>query len=379
MKRITYISGTRADYGLMRNTLFEIAKHPDLKLSVIATGMHLMPEFGKTLEEIKKDGFNIYEVKAVCEKDDKAVMSRIVGELIIRFTEIFKKIKPNIVLVLGDRGEMLAGAIAGTYLGIPIVHVHGGEISSTVDEHVRHAITKLAQVHLVATRDGAERIIKMGENKKNVYVVGAPGLDDIHKDLFSGKYLEKKFMLDLKRPFVIVTQHPVSHEFLDSEKQMRETVEAIRALGLQAIVTYPNADAGSGRMIKIIEEYRNFRTIKIFRNIPRKEFLSLMSYTSAIVGNSSAGIIEAASFKLPVINIGTRQEGRLRTINVIDVGYNKKGIFSAIKKAIYNKRFKNALKRCKNPYGDGKSGKRIAKILSEIKINKKLLQKKITY
>ena len=274
---------------------------------------------------------------------------------------------------------MLAGAIAGTYLGIPIVHVHGGEISSTVDEHVRHAITKLAQVHLVATRDGAERIIKMGENKKNVYVVGAPGLDDIHKDLFSGKYLEKKFMLDLKRPFVIVTQHPVSHEFLDSEKQMRETVEAIRALGLQAIVTYPNADAGSGRMIKIIEEYRNFRTIKIFRNIPRKEFLSLMSYTSAIVGNSSAGIIEAASFKLPVINIGTRQEGRLRTINVIDVGYNKKGIFSAIKKAIYNKRFKNALKRCKNPYGDGKSGKRIAKILSEIKINKKLLQKKITY
>lgn len=376
MRHIVYISGTRADYGLMRHTLLAIEKNPNLKLSVVATGMHLMFEFGKTIKEIKKDGFKVHKVEATYKKDDKASMAEFIGRFSLKLTQLFKKIKPDIILLLGDRAEMLAGAVVGTYFGIPVAHIHGGDVSSTVDESARHAITKLANIHFPATKGSANRILKMGENEKYIYVVGAPGLDEINTKSFSKIYLKKKFGLDLTNPLLVVVQHPVSQEVKEAEMQMSKTMEAVKSLNLQTLVIYPNADAGWRRMIRTIEKYRKNPLVKIFKNINHKEFLSLMRYTSVMIGNSSSGIIEAPSFKLPAVNIGTRQEGRERSTNVIDVVYNKKEIKKAIRKALYDKNFREKVKKCKNPYGDGKAGIRIANILSKIKIDKKLLQKK---
>tara|TARA_Y100000310_G_C20696501_1_gene826096 strand:+ start:1284 stop:2393 length:1110 start_codon:yes stop_codon:yes gene_type:complete len=366
-RKILYISGTRADYGLMRNTLFSIKKHPKLAVEIAATGMHLMPEFGKTINEIKKDNFRTYEIREVYRRDSKESMADFIGKFITSLTKKIKKIKPDIILLLGDRAEMLVGAVVGTYLTIPVAQVHGGDVTSTVDEFSRHAITKLSHIHLPASKKSAERIIKMGEDPWRVFVVGAPGLDSIPK--------KKK----VAPPLILVLQHPVSLELTKAARQMKETMEAVKELRQKTIVIYPNADAGGRRMIKVIEKYRKYPFIKIFKNIAREEFLNLMARASCLVGNSSSGFIETPSFKLAAVNVGKRQEGRERAENIIDVDYDKIEIKRAIRKAIHDKKFKARLARCKNPYGDGKTGHRIAKILSEISIDKKLLDKKLTY
>ena len=375
-RKILYITGTRADYGLMKSVLREIENHPKLELELIATGMHLMPEFGMTINEIKKDGFKIHEIAATYEQDNKQSMANFVGKFIQLLTDKVKKIKPDIILLLGDRAEMLAGAIVGTYLTIPVAHIHGGDISSTVDEIVRHAITKLAHIHFPATEKSAERIIKMGEESWRVHVVGAPGLDLIvNEKLLSKEEICKNLSLDPKKPIFLVIQHPVTMEIEQAEKQMRETMEAITHLKQQTVVVYPNADAGGRKMVEVIKEYEKYPFIKLFKNIPHKEYLSLMKYAAVMIGNSSSGIVEAPSFKLPVVNIGTRQEGRERANNIIDADYDKEEIKKAIKKAL-SPEFKEKVKKCKNPYGDGKTGERVANILDKIKIDNRLLQKK---
>lgn len=379
-KKILYISGTRADYGLMKNTLFSIGNHKNLKLDIAVCGMHLMNEFGRTIDGIKKDGFNIWKIPVIYEKDDRQAMAEFTGKFIQLLSSAIKKIKPNIILLLGDRGEMLAGAIVGAYLGILTVHIHGGEITATVDEFARHAITKLSHIHLCATQKSKARIIKMGEESSRVYVVGAPGLDEIvNTELFSKKEVEKIYHLDLSKPVLLVVQHPVTSEVNKSSLQMKNIIEAIRKIGCQTIIIYPNADAGGRRMIKVIEEYQDYPFIQIYKSIPRKDYLSLMKYVSVLIGNSSSGIIEAPSFHLPVVNVGTRQKGRERACNVIDAGYNEMEIKKAILKAIYDKKFREDMKKCKNPYGDGHTSEKIVKILAIIKLDRKLLQKQITY
>ncbi|MCK4781633.1 UDP-N-acetylglucosamine 2-epimerase (hydrolyzing) [Candidatus Parcubacteria bacterium] len=380
MKKILYISGTRADYGLMRRALLTINKHPKLEVEVIAAGMHLMPEFGETIKEIRKDNLKIYRIDAVYENDNRESSSCFIGEFVQLFAKRIKRIRPDIILLLGDRAEMLGGAIVGTYSAIPVIHIHGGDLSFTVDEFVRHAITKLSHFHLPATKKSAERIIKMGENSWRVSVVGAPGLDDIlGEKLFSKKEIAKKYKLDFNNPVLLVIQHPVVEEDKTIFKQISETMEAVKETGLQSIVIYPNADAGGRSMIKVIEEYRKCSFIQIYKSFARKDYLSLMNIASVMIGNSSSGIIESSVFHLPVINIGTRQKGRERSENVINVDYNKEQIKKAIQKALYNKKFREKVKKCKNPYGNGNAGIKIAGLLSKIKINNKLLQKQITY
>ncbi len=379
-RKILYITGTRADYGLMKSVLKEIEEHPKLELEIVVTGMHLMEEFGMTINEIKKDGFKNHEIDATYEKDNKESMASFIGKFIQQLTKKAIEIKPDIILLLGDRGEMLAGAIVGTYLTIPVAHLAGGDITSTVDEHARHAITKLAHIHFPATEKSAERIIKMGEDPSNVFVVGAPGLDSIlNGNLIEPTELSGKYNLDISKPILLVVQHPVTTEVDDAPDQIRETLEAILEFKHQTVLIYPNADAGGRKMIEVIKDYEKYPFIKTFKSIPHKEYLSLMKMAGIIVGNSSSGIIEAPSFGLPVINIGSRQEGRQRAEYVIDVDYNKTQIKAAIKKALYDEDFKEKVKNCKNPYGDGKAGVRIADTLSKIKTDKKLLQKKVTY
>lgn len=379
-RKILYISGTRADYGLMRQTLFSVRRNPKLEIEIAATGMHLMSKFGKTINEIKKDGFKIHKIDAVYKKDNKASMSNFIGEFVLKFTKAVKKIRPDIILILGDRAEMLAGATVGTYLTIPVAHIHGGDVTSNVDEFARHAITKLSHIHFAATKKSAERIIKMGEDPWRVFVAGAPGLDSIiNEKLLSEEELEKKYSLDFTKPVLLGLQHPVTIAVADASDQIRRTMEAIKTVGCQTIMIYPNADAGGRKMIEVIEEYRKYPFVKIYKNLSSIDYLSLMRVASAMVGNSSSGIIESTPFQLPVVNVGDREKEREGAANIINVGYNEEQIKQAIIKAISDKNFIAKVKKSKSPYGYGKAGEKIAKILATIKINKKLLQKQITY
>ena len=379
-KKILYISGTRADYGLMRSVLKKIDNHPEFELYIGATGMHLMPEFGKTIHEIYHDGFRIIEINATYERDDRVSTAEFIGNFIRTLIIRIKDLNPDIILILGDRGEMLGGAIVGTYLNIPIIHIHGGEITSTVDEHVRHAITKLAHVHLAATQKSADRIIKMGENPKNVHLVGAPGLDEIvNGEFLSPDILAQKYQLNLSVPLLLIVQHPVSGELDMAQAQIHETLEALLEEKYQSLVIYPNADAGGRQMIEVIQSYEKLPFIHTFKSIPHQDYLSLLKISSVLLGNSSSGIIEAASLRIPVINVGSRQHGREHAANVIHVNYYQDEIKNAINTALYDKRFLAKVKKCVNPYGDGSASNKIIKILSKIKPDADLLQKKMMY
>lgn len=376
-RKIAYISGTRADYGLMRSVLYQIHTHESLSLDIIVTGMHLMDEFGMTVDEIKKDGFNYHIVDVRYADDTKESMALFIGEFIQRLTPLIRTINPDIILVLGDRGEMLAGAIVGAYLSIPVAHIHGGEVTSTVDDLARHAITKLSHIHFPATEESAGRIIRMGEDPSRVFVVGAPGLDQIlHESLIEVEEIEKKYHLNFSNYVLLVVQHPVTLEVNQASAQIRETLEAISFFQYQTVIIYPNADAGGRAMIDVIKEYEHLPFIRAYKNIPHKDYLSLMRYSSVLIGNSSSGIIEAPSFGIPVINIGSRQQGRERGNNIVDVGYNRESIVSAIDCVLNNDSYKNKIKLKNNPYGNGSSGKKIVHTLSEITLNNQLLQKK---
>ena len=380
-RTVLYISGTRADYGLVKATLLCIKNDPGLELEIAVTGMHLMAQFGKTINEIKKDGFKIHPIEATYAKDSKASMATFAGKFMELLVGKIEKIKPDVILVLGDRAEMLVAAVVGAYASIPVAHIHGGDISSTVDDIARHAITKLSHIHFPATKKSAERIVKMGEEKWRVYVVGTPGLDDmLSSRAISPKQIAKTYALDLSKPMLLVTQHPVTMSVNQAVNQMQQTMQAVFDLGFEAIVVYPNADAGGRAMIKVIEKYRKYPFIKIFKNIPRADYIGLLNVASLMIGNSSSGIIEAPSFGLPVVNIGTRQAGRERAKNIIDVDYKKEDIKKAIKKALFDKKFKQQVRYSKNPYiGTQMAGLKIAKVLGGITIDEKLLQKKLSY
>ncbi len=283
--------------------------------------------------------------------------------------------------MLGDRIEALSGAIASGYMNIPIAHIHGGDSARAgLDESVRHAITKFAHIHFPATKKSAERIVQLGENQSRITVVGAPGLDTIlnMKYLSKGE-VQKKFQLTLKEPFILVVQHSVTTEPDEAEQQIIETLEALKELKQQTVIIYPNSDAGGRRIIKQIQKNESLPFITSYKNLPHLDFLSLMNYAEVMVGNSSSGIIETPSFKLPFVNIGIRQEGRERSINVINVQHDRKMIIKAINKALFDKEFRDEVDKSENPYGDGKASEKIIKVLKEIKLDKKLLQKKITY
>lgn len=379
-RKILYVTGTRADYGLMRPVLSAIDKSPEFSLEIVATGMHLMPEFGSSIAEITADGFTLHRIDAVIGHDTRDAMSSYIGRVIVGLTDSVRKIRPDLILLLGDRAEMLAGAIVGTYIGVPVAHIHGGEITSTVDEPVRHAITRLAHIHLAATRKSAERIVRMGEDPSQVFVVGAPGLDSI----IAGTYtrpdaLYEKYGFDPASPIIVCVQHPVSGETGEAPAQMRETLEALVSLRYQTIVTYPNADAGGREMIRTIALYERYPFIRIYRNLPHDDYLGLLRIASVLVGNSSSGIIETPSFHVPAVNIGSRQAGRERACNVIDAGYDSTDIAAAIRTALFDESFRRQVSACTNPYGDGSATKNILRVLTGINYKEFNIQKRLQY
>ena len=382
-RKIAVVTGTRAEYGILRSVLRAVRAQRGLELKVIATGMHLSHEFGYTVDEIIKDGFDIAaRVEMVPADDTPAAAARSVGQGITGMTDAFQKLQPDIIVVLGDRTEPLAAAVAGAYMNIPVAHIHGGDNpQSGLDENARHAITKMAHIHFPATKKSAERIIKMGEDEWRVHIVGSPALDEIlNEALIEPETIARQYNIDLNHPLILIVQHPVSTEPEKAAGQVTQTLEAAAASGFQVIVVYPNSDAGGRSIITVINDYVNrFPIIKSYPSLPRREYLSLLKIARVMAGNSSSGIIDAPSFGLPVINIGTRQAGRERGGNIIDVDYNKGEILKAINRAVTDNKFRDRVKRGKNPYGDGRAGVRIAGILADTEITPPLLQKKITY
>ena len=382
-RKIAVVTGTRAEYGLLHPIMTAIKKDKNMELCIIATGMHLSYEFGHTVDYIESDGFKIdAKVDTLLSDDTQVSMAKSLGVGIIGIAQALETIDPDIVLVYGDRGEPFAAAVSAAHLMIPVAHVHGGDAArgSNIDDSIRYAITKFAHIHFTATKKHAERVIRLGEEPWRVHVVGSPALDTIlHAKIPSSRDVAKIFSLDKEKQVILVIQHPTSISVQEAAREMRQTMEALRELELQSVVIYPNADAGGRAMIKVIKEYEKHPFIKAFKSVPRKEYLGLMRIASVMVGNSSSGIIEAPSLKLPVINIGIRQAGREKADNVIDVGHDKDEIVNSIKKALCDDDFKEKVRKCKNPYGDGKSSERILKILREIEITPQLLRKQITY
>ena len=362
MRHICYVTGTRADFGLMSSTLFKIHKSKDLKLSVAITGMHLDAKFGDTKQEVIDFGFDTHIVNSNSEDGSRLAMANAVAMQISGFSELFASLKPSAILLLGDRGEMLAAAIAALYLNIPVVHIHGGELSGTVDESIRHAISKLSHYHFVATEKSQARLLRMGEKEANVFITGAPGLDDIiNMDIPSKCNLLDFLCIENLIPLLAVVFHPVVQDAEIAGEQIEQLLFALPS-DKQIVLLMPNADAG-GQLIrdKITTYAAVHSNIKVVTHLPRNLYLSLISHCDVLIGNSSSGIIEAASFATKVINIGERKANRERNLNTLDVGLNTLDIKNAICNVLSEKN-----STAENVYGDGQSGERICQFLSEL-------------
>lgn len=380
-RRICVLTGSRSEYGILRPVMLAIRRRRELKLHVIAAGMHLSKTLGNTVGLIRADGI---DVAATIEMDPGGAaassMSAAVGRGILALTRALNALRPDILLVLGDRIEALAGAVAGAYSGIVVAHIHGGDVSrGGLDESARHAITKFSHIHFPATALSRERILRMGENPRHVYLAGAPGLDSIlGEPLMPQAELSRVVGAPLPERFLILVQHPVTTQIAQARGQMRETLAAVRSLAMPTFIIYPNSDAGGRDLIREIESFRGAAFLRMFKNLPHRAYLSLLRHASALVGNSSSGIIEAPLFHLPVINIGIRQEGRQRSNNVIDVPHERGAICRAVKRALFDPAFRRLLRRCRSPYGDGRAGERIARTLARVRLDG-LLQKQLAY
>ena len=378
-KKIAYVTGTRADFGLMTPVLRAVQKSAKLSLSVYATGMHLMPQFSRTITVVRKSFPDVKAIKAILQENTPAGTALFLAGALAGVTKAFSKNRPNLVLLWGDRPEMLATAAACLYLKIPTAHLHGGERSGTGDEVARHAIAKLSSLHFTATRDAADRVRKMGEDAWRIHVVGAPALDTILRAALPSKRAVSAFAsVPREGKFVLLVQHP-GEAYASAGSEMEETIAALKKLALPVVAVYPNADAGSERIIRILESKRRNPLFRIFKNIPHEMFLALERDAAVWIGNSSAALIEGASWRTPVVNIGERQKGRLRGKHVIDVRSARADIAAAVEKALYNRRFRKALRTTDNPWGDGKTGPRVAKLLEQLTIDDHLLNKQISY
>ena len=380
-RKICVTTGTRAEYGLLKPLLNKISKSKKLELYLVVSGMHLSKKYGYTINEIIRDGFKIhFKINMIPEGNTGHSMANSLGKGIIEFSKIFKKLKPDINLILGDRDEAFASALAASHMNIPNAHIHGGDRTMAgIDEYIRHAITKISNLHFAATKKSKQRIIKLGENPKHVFFTGSPGVDEIkNQNISSKKELKEKYQLELNGNEIILLQHSVTTQIQSSKNQINNTLNAIKKLKIPTICILPNSDAGNFEIFQALKKAdKDFSFISLYPNLPRKDFLGLLKNCGVLVGNSSSGIIEASYFKIPVVNIGIRQKNREKGNNVIDVKDNSKMIYTTIKKII-NTKHKQRIKTG-YIYGNGTASKKIVKVLEEIPLTDELIQKQIVY
>jgi GDP/UDP-N,N'-diacetylbacillosamine 2-epimerase (hydrolysing) len=366
-RRIAYITGTRADFGLMESTLQRIAADSEMHLDILVTGMHLLTEHGSTIRDIEASGLHISGVVPIVSgRATGVLMAQNIGRILQGLTGELDRLRPDLVLLLGDRGEMLAGAIAALHLNIPVAHIHGGERSGTVDEPIRHAISKLSHLHFVATEESRDRLVRMGEHPASIHVTGAPGLDGLQNLARHDRTaLFASHGLNPDRRTALLLHHPVVQEAMKSSNRTAAILSALQELDLQVLAFMPNSDAGGTEIANLVQERSatsdNWRFIT---HLPRAAFASFLRETDVLVGNSSSGIIEAASFGTPVVNIGSRQNLRERNANVIDTpGETAKQIVTAITAALKIGRMPTV-----NIYGDGHAGERIAHLVRTVQL-----------
>lgn len=376
--RIAAVSVARSDYGIYRSVFAAITHAPSLELKVIAGAAHLSERFGRTVDAIRDDGYDVgAEVPMVQDGDTPMDVARSVSQGITGFSEAFEHLRPDLVLLLGDRYEMMAAALAATLHCLPIAHIHGGELSfGAIDDALRHAITKMSHLHFVTTSDYRQRVIQMGEKPERVHEVGAPGLDSVANfHPLSIDQLNERFAIQLKPKFVICTYHPVTLDADATISQFEHLLDSLRVRCCQVLFTMPNADAGG---LKIRECIASFLATSpgsfAVENMGTLGYFSAMHHAAAMVGNSSSGIIEAASFGLPVLNIGRRQEGRIRGKNVVDAAGTVADIENALGKVL-DAALRSSLQNMANPYGAGNSGEKIAQILATVGDPQQLLSK----
>jgi UDP-hydrolysing UDP-N-acetyl-D-glucosamine 2-epimerase len=381
-RRICVVVASRANYGRIKSALVAIRNHPDLELQLVVGASALLSRYGSAVNVIRADGFEpVANVYFVVEGENPTTMAKSTGLGIVELTSVFENLRPHFVLTVADRHETLSTAVAATYMNIPLAHTQGGEVTGSIDESVRHAITKLAHIHFPATQEARERLIRMGEDPEMVFWTGCPAMDLVvqtdprmTEDLFR-KYRGVGPEFDLGGGFLLVIQHPVTTEYGCGREQVRETLEAIRELNKPTVWLWPNVDAGSDEVSAEIRRFREQNPccpyLHFFKNFSPEDYVKVLANCRCIVGNSSSGIREGALLGTPCVNVGSRQQGRERGCNVIDVGYNRREILNAIRRQLDHGRYQPDYR-----FGDGHAGERIAQYLATVQPT---LQKRITY
>ncbi|MDA0753777.1 MAG: UDP-N-acetylglucosamine 2-epimerase [Candidatus Marinimicrobia bacterium] len=392
MRKIAIFTGNRAEYGLQFPILRAVKKHPDLEHKLLVSGAHLDKNFGKTLQEIRSDGFEIdAEIKIEMDAKTLFATAQAIGSGILEISKVLAKMKPDIMVVYADRFEGLAAVIASSQMNIPTAHIEGGDITEggALDDSVRHAMTKLSHIHFTTNQEASNRILGLGEEEWRVHTVGFPAIDLISENNFATKdEIVSELDLDLNKPIILFTQHSVTTEFDQSVDQINPCLEGLARLSnedIQIIITYPNNDAGGKQIIQRINEFSESSNsnIQVHRSLGRYLYHGILSLSEqgvrvACVGNSSSGLKETPAFSCPTVNIGSRQDGRLRGVNVIDCDYSSSDLQEAIKKCLFDENFRDLCRKGDNPYWMGDAGPKIAKVLAEIDLNQDLIRKKMT-
>jgi UDP-hydrolysing UDP-N-acetyl-D-glucosamine 2-epimerase len=382
-RKICIVVGSRANYSSIKAVMSAVERHPDLELQLVVAASAVLDRYGSVVDIIKRDGFTpVGHLFMLVEGETPATMAKSTGLGLIELPTMFERLQPDAVVTVGDRFETMATALAASYMNIPLAHTMGGEVSGNIDECIRHAITKFAHVHFPACQDAADRILKLGEEPDRVHLVGCPRMDIVAEILANpapiGDALEKEGVgahFNADEPFILVSQHPVTSEYGAGEEQISETLHAVRETGMQALVLWPNADAGAEDVARGIRKYREKNREAPFhyvKNLPPEVYMPLMAKTHCLVGNSSSGIREGAFIGTPAVNVGTRQTNRQRGRNIVDSSYDRKSIL----KAIESRLALNGRIASEPIYGDGKAGPRIADVMAKIEFN---LDKRITY
>lgn len=382
MRKIVVLTDTRAEYGILKNTLKAIKKSQKLELYIVVTGAHLSEKYGYTVKEIEEDGFEVYErIPVEPENNENIRVSVEMGNLLLRFTRTLERIKPDILLLFGDRYEMLAAATAAVGMHIAIAHISGGESTEgAMDEQIRHAITKMTHIHFPGATEYADNIKKMGEESWRVFDVGDPGIENIKKTKqMSREELKESLGLEVDSKTLLITYHPVTLERHLLEYQIDNLIMVLKQYTGNQIITYPNSDDGSELIIEKLQRYAEGRkNVCLIQSLGITRYLSVMSYCGAVVGNSSSAIVEAPFLKVPVVNIGNRQAGRMMAESIISCGYSSEEIENAIIRALSDE-FKEVVKQSKSLYGDGNTSEEIVKVLETIELGETLLKKKLVW
>ncbi len=390
---VALFTGNRAEYGLQYPIIKALSVDPRFQYYLLVSGAHLDRNFGFTIEEIKRDGFEIHDLVDITMGHDTLFgTAQAIGSCISSLSKILDRLRPNFLVVYADRFEGFAALITGTQMGIPTVHVEGGDVTEggALDDSVRHAMSKLSHLHFTTNEDASQRLIKMGEEPWRVHTVGFPAIDLINEGNFaSPEEITARYAIDMNRPLVVFTQHSIATEHESAVEQIEPSIEALSrhaSAGVQVIATFPNNDAGGKRIkdrLELLSEQHRAH-FQVYSSLGRYNYHGILNICGRVgrgvcVGNSSSGIKETPAFGCPTVNIGNRQKGRLRAENVIDVPYDTEAIYDAIVTCLEDYSFRKKCRTCKNPYGSGNVGKKVADILASTPRDLRLLQKRITF